>query len=364
MRRAGRLRRLSDGGGRRSAAATASPITIGTSLPLTGEFSQPGTAAQQGYQVWQAMVNDNGGLLGREVELVIKDDASNQNTIVSDYNALISQDNVDLLLGTFSSLLNLPASAVAEKNQMLYVEPAGGSPDMFNRGYEYLFFAQQATADKQGKLFAEWVAEPAGGPAAQDRGLPDARRPVRRAERRRHPRDPRGGRHRDGLPGDLRDRHQELRHDRHRDEGGRPRRRRARRGLRGRRRPDPRDAQGRLHPEHVLRDHAPSFGEQYAEAIGAENTEGVMFAISHAPEADTPGNAEFVAEYKEMFGATCRRRTPPTRSPPPRSCRPRSRPSAASTTSRQLADWLRGNAVDTILGTCRGTTTGARTASS
>jgi len=134
------------------------PITIGTSLPLTGEFSQPGQAAQEGYQIWQQMVNDSGGLLGRDVELVVKDDASNQNTIVADYNALISQEKVDLLLGTFSSLLNLPASAVAEKNQMVYIEPAGGSPEMFTRGFKYLFFSQQATADKQGKLFTEWVA--------------------------------------------------------------------------------------------------------------------------------------------------------------------------------------------------------------
>ena len=104
------------------------------------------------------MVNDAGGLLGRQVELVIKDDASNQNTVVSDYNALISQDKVDLLLGTFSSLLNLPASAVAERNQMLYVEPAGGNPDIFNRGFKTIFFAQQATADHQGDVWANYIA--------------------------------------------------------------------------------------------------------------------------------------------------------------------------------------------------------------
>src|SRR3954470_12694503 len=141
-------------------------LTIGASLPLTGDFSEPGSAAKQGYEVWQALTNDNGGLLGQQVKLSIKDDASNQNTIVSDYNALISQDKVDLLLGTFSSLLNLPASSVAERNQMLYVEPAGGSPDMFNRGFKYLFFAQQATADKQGLVFANWLA-----------GLPPDQRP-------------------------------------------------------------------------------------------------------------------------------------------------------------------------------------------
>ena len=79
------------------------PMTVGLSLPLTGEFSQPGKAAKQGYEVWAETVNQEGGLLDRQVELEIKDDGSDQNTVVADYNALIQKDDVDLLLGTFSS---------------------------------------------------------------------------------------------------------------------------------------------------------------------------------------------------------------------------------------------------------------------
>jgi branched-chain amino acid transport system substrate-binding protein len=142
---------------RTEAAGAGTPIKIGISLPVTGNFSEPGTAAMRGYQIWAQLVNKSGGLLGRQVQLVIKDDQSDQNTIVNDYNGLINNDKVDLLLGTFSSLLNLPASAVAEKFKMVYVEPAGGSPKMFNRGFQYLFFAQQATAPHQGDLFSKWV---------------------------------------------------------------------------------------------------------------------------------------------------------------------------------------------------------------
>jgi branched-chain amino acid transport system substrate-binding protein len=148
---------------RTDAGAAAAPIKIGISLPITGDFSEPGTAALKGYRVWQTYVNSHGGLLGRKVNLVVKDDQSDQNTIVNDYNALINSNKVDLLLGTFSSLLNLPASAVAEKFHMVYVEPAGGSPKMFNRGFQYLFFAQQATATHQGDLFSKWVKQYAGG---------------------------------------------------------------------------------------------------------------------------------------------------------------------------------------------------------
>ena len=144
-------------GARTEGAAAKPPIKIGISLPLTGNFSEPGTAAMRGYKIWQQLINKQGGLLGRKVQLIIRDDASNQNTIVADYTRLITEDKVDLLLGTFSSLLNLPASAVAERFKMVYVEPAGGSPRMFNRGFEYLFFAQQATAPHQGDLFSAWV---------------------------------------------------------------------------------------------------------------------------------------------------------------------------------------------------------------
>src|SRR6185436_8950962 len=148
------------------AATTTKPIVVGISLPLTGDFSQPGGEAKRGYGVWQKMVNAKGGVLGRQIELKIADDASNQDTVVADYTKLITQDKVDLLLGTFSSLLNYPASAVAEKNGKVYVEPAGGAPLMFARGFKYLFFAQPATAPHQADVFVDWV-----------RSLPASERP-------------------------------------------------------------------------------------------------------------------------------------------------------------------------------------------
>jgi branched-chain amino acid transport system substrate-binding protein len=336
----------SDGG---SGEESDEPILIGTSLPLTGEFSQPGTAAQEGYQIWQEMVNADGGLLGREIELVIKDDASNQNTIVADYNALISQDNVDLLLGTFSSLLNLPASAVAERNQMLFVEPAGGSPEMFSRGFEYLFFSQQATADKQGKLFAEYIA-----------GLPEDERPKTAA----YPTidDPFAAPNIEGVreileAAGVETVYQEtyaidtrnfdtivtamqaanpdvVVHGAVFEDGV---------GLvRSMLRAD-------FTPTYLYQTTAPSLGEQYAEAIGAENTEGIMFAISHAPEAATPGNEEFVAKYDEMFGGL-----PPEDAADAYAAGQVLQAAVEAVGSiddqKALADWLRENPVETILG--------------
>ena len=102
----------------------------------------------EGYQYWVDELNANGGLLGREVELKVLDDGFDQQTAISDYNRLISQDKVDLLLGTFSSDLNLAVAPVAERFGYVYVEPSGGADEIFERNFKYLFFAQPATTQR------------------------------------------------------------------------------------------------------------------------------------------------------------------------------------------------------------------------
>src|SRR6187397_3170537 len=62
------------GGGGGGGGSDKSPVTIGISLPLTGDFSQPGGEAKRGYEVWADQVNAAGGLLGRQVKLKIVDD--------------------------------------------------------------------------------------------------------------------------------------------------------------------------------------------------------------------------------------------------------------------------------------------------
>jgi branched-chain amino acid transport system substrate-binding protein len=119
-------------------------IVIGVSLPLTGRFSEPGSAAQQGYEIWAELINEGCGLLGRPVELSILDNASDQDTAVADYEKLITVDEVDLVVGPFSSFLVIPTSEVAARYGYAFVEPAGGAPDVFNRGLTNLFFAQPA----------------------------------------------------------------------------------------------------------------------------------------------------------------------------------------------------------------------------
>jgi branched-chain amino acid transport system substrate-binding protein len=325
-------------------------IKIGASLPLTGEFSEPGKAAQQGYKVWEAITNEKGGLLKRKVQMVIKDDASNQNTIVADYNALISQDKVDLLLGTFSSLLNLPASTVAERNRKLFVEPAGGSPDLFNRGYKYLFFAQQATANHQGDVWANYIAnlpadqkpktaayptldDPFAGPTSEGIEAILSKAGVKTVYRETYTID---NANYDAIASSIKGKNADLVVNGATFE----------------------DGVGLIRsllkvgytPQWLYQTTAPSLGDQYAKAIGKENTEGVFYAVSHSAEANTPGNEEFVAKYKEMFGGTEVPEDAADAYAAAEVMAAAANGVGSIDDQLKLADWIRSNSVDTILG--------------
>src|SRR5262249_12969750 len=118
---------------------TKAPIVIGASLSLTGGFSTDGQAFIRGYQLWAPHVNHAGGLLGRQVKLDIKNDASQPNQAVTNYQTMINVDKVNLLFGPFSSLLTLPTVQVAHRYGFAFVEGAGGAPSVFATKLPNLF---------------------------------------------------------------------------------------------------------------------------------------------------------------------------------------------------------------------------------
>jgi branched-chain amino acid transport system substrate-binding protein len=143
-----------------SSTSSAKPITIGISLPLTGSFAADGQATENGYKLWASDVNTYGGLLGRPVRLVIRNDNSNEKTVASDYNVLITQDHVDLTLAPFSTLLT--SDALVPTSKLGYALPAGSATGGLVFGvtggptYRNLFSVSVPAANVM-EPFAQWV---------------------------------------------------------------------------------------------------------------------------------------------------------------------------------------------------------------
>jgi branched-chain amino acid transport system substrate-binding protein len=108
---------------RRAPTATG-PIKIGISLSLTGDFSDPAKAAQRGYKLWAKTVNARGGVLGRKVQLIIRDDTSSPTQAASNYQTFITKDHVELVFGPFSTLLSAPSGDLRREAAQRLLHPA------------------------------------------------------------------------------------------------------------------------------------------------------------------------------------------------------------------------------------------------
>jgi branched-chain amino acid transport system substrate-binding protein len=137
--------------------ASGTPIKVGISLSLTGDFSADGQASLRGYRLWAADVNSHGGLLGRPVRLVVLNDKSDPNTVKANYSKLIVQDQVNLTLGPFSSLLTVPAAQVANRHHYAMVAGSATAPSVYSASLPNLF-STSAPVQQQMVPFAHWVA--------------------------------------------------------------------------------------------------------------------------------------------------------------------------------------------------------------
>ncbi len=173
-----------------SSSHSTAPITIGASLSETGDFSADGQAFYKGYELWVKDVNAHGGLLGRQVELKILNDNSDENQVVTNYQTLMGGDHVDLTFGPFSSLLTAPASTVAARYGMAFVEGAGGAPAVFDtpsNQADHNVFDVSLPIEDELVPFVNWIAslppnqrpKTAAYPMAQD---PFADPPVQLAQ--------------------------------------------------------------------------------------------------------------------------------------------------------------------------------------
>jgi branched-chain amino acid transport system substrate-binding protein len=127
-------------------------IKIGAALSETGKFSVEGKDSRQGYDTWVDWVNnDYGGIKlpdgAYQVEVVYYDDESDADTAANLVQRLIDEDDVDFLLGPYSSALTTGASAISEAAGVIMVEGNGTSDSIFERGFENLFLVATIGSD-------------------------------------------------------------------------------------------------------------------------------------------------------------------------------------------------------------------------
>lgn len=105
-------------------------IKIGGLAPLTGEAAPIGTASRNGYELAVREWNERGGVLGRQLQLTLRDDQNQPGPSLDAVTRLIQQDRIVALLGANLSQVSLTVAPMLQAAGIPMISPTSGAPGL------------------------------------------------------------------------------------------------------------------------------------------------------------------------------------------------------------------------------------------
>lgn len=126
------------------------PIRIGAAYPLTGPAATNGVLAALGHDMIIDKINAEGGILGRPVESFTRDSKGTPADATSAARDLITLDNVDFIVGGFTSGEGLAISEVALQEEVVYIAAIPKTIQMSEDNFHKYMFRAAANTNTEG----------------------------------------------------------------------------------------------------------------------------------------------------------------------------------------------------------------------
>ncbi|QVQ53735.1 ABC transporter substrate-binding protein [Spiractinospora alimapuensis] len=94
------------------------PIRIGAVLDITGAGAQLAAPQKNALEMLVDQLNEDGGVDGREVEVIIRDNQSEEDVAAREMNSLVNEENVDIVFGASRTGPSLAMREIAEENEI------------------------------------------------------------------------------------------------------------------------------------------------------------------------------------------------------------------------------------------------------
>src|SRR5262245_28905783 len=130
------------------------PVKIGAMYPLTGGGAVYGVPAMVGHQLAVEELNAKGGIMGRKIESIERDDKMNPSAASSTMKELITKDKVDIVVGGLSSAVGLAMSEVSKQEKVVYISTIPKTIQMTTDKLHKYVFRTAANTDQEGDTMA------------------------------------------------------------------------------------------------------------------------------------------------------------------------------------------------------------------
>jgi branched-chain amino acid transport system substrate-binding protein len=122
-----------NGGGGDSSAVDGA-INIGAVLPLTGNSASIGEDQRRGIELAVDKINEDGGVLGKKLNVIVEDSAGTANSAIDAAKKLTTVDKVSAVMGEYSSGVTIPLGQYLQQAGVVHVNVGSSSPEVADIG--------------------------------------------------------------------------------------------------------------------------------------------------------------------------------------------------------------------------------------
>lgn len=144
-----------------STGGSGDTIQIGLQAPLTGDYAAEGQWAQQSVEVAAELINKKGGVLGKPIEIVVVDDASNPKDSALAAQKIITQ-GLKQVIASYGSSVTAPAADLYDANKVVSVGYGCTAVRLTMEKQRPYFFRTAGRDDTQSEFFVKFATEELG----------------------------------------------------------------------------------------------------------------------------------------------------------------------------------------------------------
>jgi branched-chain amino acid transport system substrate-binding protein len=122
-----------------TSAQPAEPVKVGVIQPLSGPVAASGNYVRMGAEIARDWINARGGVLGRQIQLLIEDNKSDPKEAATAAEKLIVRDKVPVIMGAWGSSMTLAAMPKLEEYGVPMVVETSSASSVTKRGNPWVF---------------------------------------------------------------------------------------------------------------------------------------------------------------------------------------------------------------------------------
>ncbi len=138
------------------------PVKLGMVEPLTGAYGKIAQAEVDGARLGLEEVNRSGGILGREVQLLVEDSGNDADAGVVKTRELIDRDQADFILGNVNSAVALAMTRVTNEKHKLHIVTGGHTDEITGSRCRWNVFRICKSATMEANAIADTLIEKFG----------------------------------------------------------------------------------------------------------------------------------------------------------------------------------------------------------